>query len=242
MPIKSEPLIVTRHTTLERLSHYANIVSLTVLVVTGFIIYFGLDYLDYGDAYAIHIVAAAVFVAVNWIVVPYSAFVNGSLASYIFWPADFKRLWMAIKNFFTGSEYPLYTVYDIGKHKFINRLHPVAKLLVYAHYSALLVLTITGLVLYSPSFMLLGVDISGLILHIMDFAAPSFALSGLALTHILHVAMAYWFIAEVIIHVGMVQLDPRKFPHIKSMFLNGKEDLREDETADIVDTSEHNKR
>jgi methanophenazine hydrogenase, cytochrome b subunit len=52
------------------------------------------------------------------------------------------------------------------------------------------------------------------------------------------VAMAYWFVAEVVIHVGMVQLDPRKFQHIKSMFLDGKEDLAEDQTADIVDTSE----
>ena len=239
MPLKSEPLIATRHTTLERLAHYANIASLAVLVFSGFTVYFGLGYLDYGDAYALHIIAAAVFLAVNWIVLPYSAFVNGSLASYFFWMTDARRLWMAAKNFIDGTEYPQYTIYDIGKHKFMNRLHPVTKLLIYAHYSALFVLTITGLVLYSGSIMLLGVNISGLILHVMDFAAPSFSLSGLALTRILHVAMAYWFVAEVIIHAGIIQLDPRKFQHIRSIFLDGKEDLAEDQTADIVDTSEN---
>ena len=239
MPLEREPLIATRHSTLERLSHYANIVSLAVLVFSGFSVYFGLNFLDYGDAYAVHIIAAAVFLSVNWIVLPYSAFVNGTLPSYVFWVADARRLWMALKNFFTGSEYPQYTVYDIGKHKFINRLHPVAKLLLYAHYLALFILTITGLVLYSGSMMLLGVDISGLIVHVMDFVSPYFSLSGIALVRILHVATAYWFVAEVIIHVGMVQLDPKKFQHIKSIFLDGKEDLAEDQTADIVDTSEN---
>jgi F420-nonreducing hydrogenase I cytochrome b subunit len=55
---------------------------------------------------------------------------------------------------------------------------------------------------------------------------------------ILHVAMAYWFIASVIIHAGLVQLDPRKFQHLRSIFIDGREDLFADPTADIVDTSE----
>jgi F420-nonreducing hydrogenase I cytochrome b subunit len=101
-----DKMVVTRHSTLERLAHYGNIVSLALLLATGFIVYFGLPYLAFSDAYAIHIISAAVFIAINWIVVPYSAFVNRSLSGYMFWPADFKRLWGIIKNFFTGSEYP----------------------------------------------------------------------------------------------------------------------------------------
>jgi hypothetical protein len=49
--------------------------------------------------------------------------------------------------------------------------------------------------------------------------------------------MAYLILAWVIIHVGL-QLDPKKFPHMKSMFVDGKEDVLADTTADIVDTSE----
>jgi hypothetical protein len=75
----------------------------------------------------------------------------------------------------------------------------------------------------------------------MDMAAPTFGLSGMAFARILHVAVAYYFVAEVIVHVGMVQLDPRKFPHLKSMFVDGREDLFSDSTADIVDTSEGDK-
>jgi len=51
-------LIVTRHTTLERLSHYTNIASLALLLASGFSMYLGLPYLSYGDAYSIHIIAA----------------------------------------------------------------------------------------------------------------------------------------------------------------------------------------
>ena len=232
-----DKLVVTRHSTLERLAHYTNIVSLALLLGTGFIIYLGLPYLAYSDAYAIHIISAAVFISINWIVVPYSAFINGNLSGYIFWPADAKRLWGIMKNFFTGSEYPPYSIYDTGRRRFVNRLHPVDKLLLYSHYLALFVITLTGIAMYTNSLTLMGVNVSGLILRLMDAIAPSFNVSALALAMILHVGMAYWFVAEVIIHVGMVQLDPRKAQHLKSIFLDGKEDVLSDPTADIVDTS-----
>jgi len=64
---------------------------------------------------------------------------------------------------------------------------------------------------------------------------------GMALALVLHMAAAYWFVAGAIVHVGMVQLDPKKSQHIRSMFLHGKEDLYTDPTADIVDTSESSK-
>lgn len=233
-----DSMVATRHTTLERLAHYVNIVSISLLLASGFIIYLGLPYLAYSDAYAIHVISAAVFISVNWIVMPYSAFVNQAISGYFFWPADFKRLWGVVKNFFTGSEYPQYTVYDIGKRRFTNRMHPVGKLLIYVHYAALFVATVTGVALYSTSMSLMGVNLSGLVLRIMDVIAPSFHLSGLALARVLHVAAAYLFIAEIIVHVGVVQLDPRKLQHLKSMFIDGKEDVLSDPTADIVDTSE----
>jgi len=232
-----DSMIATRHTTLERLAHYASIASISLLLASGFIIYLGLPYLAYSDAYAIHILSAAVFISINWIVMPYAAIVNMSLSGYFFWPADFRRLWGVLKNFLTGSEYPQYTVYDAGKRRFVNRVHPVGKLLIYMHYLALFAATITGVALYTPSLSLFGVNLSGIVLRVMDAIAPSFSLSGLALAMVLHVAAAYLFIVEIILHVGAVQLDPRKIQHLKSMFIDGKEDVLSDPTADIVDTS-----
>jgi hypothetical protein len=55
----------------------------------------------------------------------------------------------------------------------------------------------------------------------------------MGLARVLHLAAAYWFIIEVVLHVGLVQLDPRKFQHIKSMFIDGREDLMADPTAEI---------
>ncbi|HTY90531.1 MAG TPA: cytochrome b/b6 domain-containing protein [Methanocella sp.] len=232
-----DKLIVTRHTTLERLSHYTNIVSMALLLATGFIMYQGLPYLSYSDAYAVHMIAAAAFIANNWIVMPYTAFVNLSMQSYMFWPADFGRLWGVLKNFFTGSEYPPYTIYDTGKGRFVNRLHPAAKLLLYSHYVALFVATITGIVLYSSSLSILGFGVSAFIIRALDVLAPSLRLSAPALARVLHVAAAYWFVAEIVIHVGLLQLDPKKFSHTRSIFTNGRENLYTDPTADIVDTS-----
>jgi methanophenazine hydrogenase, cytochrome b subunit len=226
-------LMVTRHTTLERLSHYANILSLAGLVASGFIVYLGLPYLDYADAYAIHILCAAVFLAINWIVIPYSAIADKRLMEFWFLPSDLRRLGGVLGNFFTGSEYPRYTIYDERKGRFKNRLHPLTKLLLYSHYAALLVVTVTGIVLYSTSLSLIGFNVSGIILTVLDFASPLFSLSGIGLARVLHLAAAYWFVIEVVVHVGMVQLDPRKFQHLKSMFIDGREDLMADPTAEI---------
>jgi cytochrome b subunit of formate dehydrogenase len=143
-----------------------------------------------------------------------------------------------IKNFFGNSDYPPYTIYDTGKKRFVNRIHPVGKILIYVQYIALFVATITGILLYSNSLTILGFNVSLLILRAMDALAPSFNLSGMALAIVLHVAMAYLILAWVIIHVGL-QLDPKKFQHMKSMFIDGKEDVLADTTADIVDTSEN---
>ena len=166
--------MVTRHSTLERLAHYANIVSLALLLARASSFTWACLYLAYSDAYAIHIISAAVFISINWIVIPYSAFVNGNLSSYVFWPADLKRLWGIMKNFFTGSEYPPYSIYDTGRRRFVNRLHPVSKLLLITHYMALFVITVTGIAMYTNSLSLLGVNVSGLILRLMDAIAPSF--------------------------------------------------------------------
>ena len=231
-------LVVTRHTTLERLAHYLNILALAGLVFSGFTIYFGLPYLEYADAYVLHILSAALFVAVNLILIPYTILSNGRLAEHWFWIADARRLWAVASSFFTGSEYPRYTIYDERKKRFRNRLHPAAKLLLYSHYAAFFAVVLSGLVLYSPGFSLVGVNVSGAILKVLDFVAPFLTLSGAGLARLLHLAAAYWFVIEIVLHAGLVQLDPRKFQHIKSMFLTGKEDLMADPTAEILNMLE----
>jgi len=231
-------LVVTRRTTLERLSHYANILSLAGLAASGFSVYFGLPYLDYNTAYPVHVLCAAVFLAINWIVRPYSAIVDGRLAESWFTPADFRRLWGIIDNFLTGAEYPRYTIYDERKRRFRNRLHPVSKLLLYMNYVALFLATVSGIVLYSTGLSILGVNISGIILTVLDFVSPLLTLSGMELARVLHLAAAYWFIIGVVIHAGIVQLDPRKFQHAKAMFLTCTEDLMADPTAEILNMLE----
>jgi len=110
--------------------------------------------------------------------------------------------------------------------------------LLYSHYAALFVVTVTGIVLYSTSVSVVGFNISGIILTVLDFLSPLLSLSGIGLARVLHLAAAYWFIIEVVLHAGMVQLDPRKFQHLKSMFVTGTEDLMSDPTAEILNMLE----
>ncbi|HMK48063.1 MAG TPA: cytochrome b/b6 domain-containing protein [Methanocella sp.] len=227
-------MIVTRHTTLERLSHYANIIFLAFLAMTGFTMYLGLPYLQYQDAYRIHIISAAAFLAINWIVTPYAAIANGRIVEYWFWLSDVRRLLGVLSNFFTGTEYPRYTIYDERRGKFRNRLHPITKLLIYLNYTALLVSTLTGVVIYSTMLTILGVNISSIVLRVFDFVSPTINMSGFGMARLLHLVAAYWFVIGTVIHIGVVQLDPKKFEHIKSMFFTGKEDLMVDPTAEIV--------
>jgi len=226
--------MVTRHTTLERLSHYASIIFLVSLAGTGFTIYLGLPYLQYQDAYRIHIISAAAFLAVNWIVIPYAAVINGRIIEYWFWSSDVRRLLGVLSNFFIGTEYPRYTIYDERRGKFRNRLHPITKLLIYLNYAALFISTLTGVVLYSTMLTIFSVNISGAVLKVFDFVSPTINMSGFEMARLLHLIAAYWFVIGTVIHVGIVQLDPKKFEHIKSMFLTGREDLMMDPTAEIV--------
>lgn len=232
-------VIVTRHTTLERISHYINIISLLALAVTGFVVYLGMPYMEYDTAFSIHVIAAAAFMSVNWIVVPYSAIMNRGLGGYLFLHHDLRRLIEAVKSFLMkGKNYPRYSIYDQRKGKFVNKLHPGMKLLVYSHYLALFFASLTGIVLYSTSLSLLGFNISGVLIGVLDFISPTFQMSGLGLAKVLHVAAGYWFVIEVVVHVGLIQLDRRKFQHIRSIFVDGKEDILQDPTADIRDTTE----
>lgn len=116
-------------------------------------------------------------------------------------------------------------------------MHPAAKLLLFSHYIAIVMATLTGVVLYSPTMSIAGVGTSGIIITVLDFVSASIGMSGLGLARIIHLVAAYWFIVEVILHLGLV-LDPRKYPHIKSIFLSGRENLMNDRTAEIVNTIE----
>ena len=137
--VSGSPEVVERYTFLERATHLVHLVSMIILLVTGFKIYLGWDFMEFGTARALHMIAVPFFLAANWILVPYNVFsaggdgsLSGILAhffeSYIFNQEDAARVKGMVLNFFGKGKYPEFTVYDAEEGHYRTKLHPILKL------------------------------------------------------------------------------------------------------------------
>jgi cytochrome b subunit of formate dehydrogenase len=67
---------------------------------------------------------------------------------------------------------------------------------------------------------------------------PYFNLGTLALIRTVHLLMAYFFIIEVTIHVGIIELDPKIWKFHKAIFWTGKSDLCDYHYVDLVNVDD----
>lgn len=247
------PMIVERYTWLERASHMVHLLSLFVLIITGFKIYAGWDFMQYHNAFALHMIAACVFLAVNWIVVPYNI-VSGECARcsarkwdggmrrciahithrYVFGPTDFKRLIQIFRNFIGKAPYPAFTVYNTDEKRYEDTLHPLMQLLLLFEGCAILLVALSGIVLYNPNWAPLGLPVGLWVLSAGELMAPVFAMSAMGFLRTLHLLMAYWFIFELIVHVGILEFDPKVWKYYRAIFVTGKEDLSDGEYVELT--------
>jgi cytochrome b subunit of formate dehydrogenase len=80
----------------------------------------------------------------------------------------------------------------------------------------------------------LGLPISQWLLAIADIVAPIFNMGGIPFMRTIHLLMAYFFIIEVIIHVGIIEFDPKVWKYHKAVFLTGEEDLNDRNYVKLV--------
>ncbi len=66
----------------------------------------------------------------------------------------------------------------------------------------------------------------------------AFGLSSLEFFRILHLLMTYWFVFELIVHVGILELDPKVWKYYKAIFWSGKEDLTDTHYSEVAKASE----
>jgi F420-nonreducing hydrogenase I cytochrome b subunit len=241
-----ESLVVERYTKMERVTHLIHLLSMLILVVTGLKIYLGWDFMDFDKARGLHMIAVPFFLAANWILVPYNVFscrgevcylgdrLNHFIESYIFGHEDFERLKCIILNFFGKGEYPAFTIYDAREGHYVTKLHPLLKLLIIFESSAILLIAVTGIVLYNLNWSLLGLPVAQWIISIAGIFAPYLNVSALGLIRIGHLAATYWFLFEFVIHVGILELDPKVWKYYKSIFWSGKEDLSDRNFVEVV--------
>jgi len=95
-------------------------------------------------------------------------------------------------------------------------------------------------VLYSVDWSFLGLPIASWILSVGWLFAPSFGLSSLEFLRILHLLMTYWFVFELVIHVGILELDPKVGKYYKAIFWSGKEDVSDGKYSEVINNhSDH---
>ncbi|AGF97555.1 methanophenazine hydrogenase cytochrome b subunit [Methanosarcina mazei] len=243
----SRRLVVERYTWLERVTHLVHLISMFVLLITGFKIYTGWGFMSFESARALHMIAVPFFLVANWLLVPYNIFsckeehcsIGDRLyhfkESYLFGKDDAERLLDIIKNFFGKGEYPAFTVYDERKGHYVTKLHPGMKLLLIFESTAIVLVALTGIVLYSLTWSPFGIPVPEWILSISWFFASMINMDGLALIRYLHLLAAYWFVLELIIHVGILELDPDAWKYHKAIFWSGNEDLSDRHFVKVIE-------
>lgn len=239
--------IVERYTFLERATHLIHLISMFVLLITGFKIYLGWDFMLFDRARALHMIAVPVFLVANWILVPYNVFFGGEgkwtlrgtlshfFEAYIFNQEDAARVKGMILNFFGRGKYPAFTVYDAGEEHYRTKLHPILKLLIIFESTAIFFIAISGVVLYSPDWALLGLPVSRWIISTADLISPLFNISALGLLRFVHLVATYWFLFELTLHVGILELDPHVWKYYKAIFWSGKEDLSDKAFVEVIE-------
>jgi methanophenazine hydrogenase, cytochrome b subunit len=243
-------VIVERYTWLERVTHLVHLVAMLTLLITGFKIYFGWDFMPFQTARTMHMIAVPFFLVANWILVPYNIFscrgekcsvrdrIRHFKESYIFGKDDAERLIAIIKNFFGKGSYPAFTIYDEREGHYVTKLHPMLKLLILFESTAIFLIAITGVVLYNLNWAPFGIPISGWILSIAWYFASLFNIDALGLIRLLHLAAGYWFVFELIVHVAILELDPDVWKYHKAIFWSGKEDLSDRHFVKVLEESD----
>jgi cytochrome b subunit of formate dehydrogenase len=234
--------VVERYTITDRIAHTVHAVAMIVLIVTGLKIYLGWDFMSFHTARSLHMIMVPFLLAVNWILIPYNIFSEGHglmgkishfKDTYIFGPEDAKRLGGMIGNFFGKGKYPAFSIYDESTGHYKNKLHPLMKILIPIEGLALVLIAITGVVLHSLTWSPFGIPIASWILSVTDLISPLFGMSSLAFLRLIHLLMTYWFIFEVVVHVGILEFDPHVWKYFKAIFWSGKEDLSEGHYVEV---------
>ena len=217
------------------------------LIITGLKIYFGWSFMSFHTARALHMFAVPFLLVVNWILI-LVAIVLGTeggikdrimhfVDHYVFGPADAARIAGILGNFFGKGKYPAFSIYDESSGHYTTKLHPLMKILVVVEGLIIVLIAISGIVLYRIDWSFLGMPVASWILSAASLVAPSFGMNSLEFLRTFHLLMTYWFVFELIVHVGILELDPKVWKYYKAIFWSGKEDLTDTNCSEVVKSS-----
>jgi len=108
------------------------------------------------------------------------------------------------------------------------------KILIVLEGTAIFLIAVSGIVLYKLDWSLFGLPIGSWILSIGGLIAPVFDLTAIQFYRLLHLLMTYWFVFELVVHIGILEFDPHVWKYYKAIFLTGKEDLSDTHYSELI--------
>jgi len=250
-----EVVVGKRYGLKEMVAHNLHMLTCVILIISGLYMMkqfnicaadsWGL--ISYDPLRLIHIVVAILFLLMNWVLIPYNLISSGHIFQYIFGPKDIVRLKDAFVGIFNKEQYPKYTIYNKTTGHYENALHPVVKLLCIFEGMAIVLIALTGFIMIDLNFVIIHFNIplwndlmTWLVEDVIGFFAAFINMTGVQLVRSVHLWATYWFVIELIFHLGFLFIDPRTGKYFKAMFLTGKEEM--DEYTEVTEGGHEEKK
>jgi cytochrome b subunit of formate dehydrogenase len=254
----NEVIVGKRYGLMDMVAHQSHMITCVLLIITGLYMALQLktcsvqswELISYQTLRLIHVIAGILFLLVNWTLIPFNLVTSGHMLTYFFSLKDVTRLYQAVVGVFKPpEEYPKYTIYNKTTGHYENKLHPAYKLMVIFEGIAIVFIGLTGIIMIDLKFGFVDFDIAiwnnfmaWFVNDITGSAAAVIGMSGVELIRTIHLWATYWFVLELIIHLGFLGIDPRMSQYVKALFITGKETMNE--YVEVVEGAheEHKKR
>lgn len=247
-PNTENDIVGKRYTIREMVAHQTHMITCVVLIITG--LYMAVQFnictleawtlISYQGLRLIHVIGGILFLLVNWTLIPFNLVTSGHMLQYIFGPKDAVRLKQAIVSLIKRKEYPKYTIYNKTTGHYENKLHPAYKLMVIFEGIAIIFIGLSGIIMIDLKFGIVDYNITAwnnfiawFVGDITGSVAALIGMNGIELIRTIHLWATYWFVIELIVHLGFLGVDPRMTKYLKALFITGNETL--DEYTEIVE-------
>ncbi|PTD93439.1 hypothetical protein C9439_07705 [archaeon SCG-AAA382B04] len=225
--------LIERYKINEMVQHWFHLISVILLILTGFYIHYGGTYLDWlfptrAFARELHTWFAVVLLFA-WIVLVYNILnlvFEGEAGMYFITRSDLRRMKKTILSYVGLSEYEPFSIYNEEKEKHQTKHAPFWKPFIMIEGIFILIIFLTGFVLWNQAghfgqLSWIVEIINSITKNIIQFFAPQ--ANWLVVNRALHVLAAYYFVFEVIFHAWINLADPNAWEYSKAMFYKGKE-------------------
>lgn len=190
MSVKSK--MILRHPAAIRVFHWANMISITLLILTGFYIHSPLQFTLFSTmdtARTIHFVFMYVLL-----------FSTIGRVWYGIYTKDYRNVWFRLSDIKDFGSLAMYYLFIRDKHPDYGKYNPGQKLMYTGVLFMIIIQVITGFILYLPG----------------PLAGWAAALGGPLVVRMIHYCVTWLFVLSIMVHVYLDLAEG--LPVLKSMF------------------------